>query len=81
MKITHPKQGYEVEDKIVHLNFTMDCYCNDIALLRLKEPVDDHLTPICLSAIDTAVVGEHTTLLGWGDTEFMEGRGNVVFLC
>lgn len=80
LKISDPNQGYLVEDMVLHTDFKRDCYCNDIALLRLKYTVDDHLTPICLSAIDTAAVGENATLLGWGDVKFMAGRGNVVFL-
>ena len=80
LKITDPSQGYKVEEVIIHKNFTKPCYCNDIALLRLVEPVDSSIIPICLPTFDTAAVGENTTLLGWGDTKFMGGAGTIVLL-
>lgn len=54
---------------IVHPQYVDSGFFNDIALLRLAEPVrlTDHVRPICLPQ-PSAVVGDGTvcTVVGWG---------------
>ncbi|GFT78505.1 clotting factor B [Nephila pilipes] len=61
---------YEVKQLFVHEGFRMECYCNDIAVLRLELPLALDVMPACLPHFDPAGVGEFVTVLGWGDTAF-----------
>lgn len=57
---------------IEHENYSPTYHNDDIALLKLKSPLDftdDHLAPVCLPTVDSDEgrhVGLSTNLVGWG---------------
>lgn len=63
---------FEVEKVIEHENYSPTYHNDDIALLRLKRPLDftdDHLAPVCLPALNSdegRQVGLETNMVGWG---------------
>ncbi|MBF25097.1 MAG: hypothetical protein CMP49_01070 [Flavobacteriales bacterium] len=68
-------EEYEVEEVISHNGFNWSM-SNDIALLRLKQPIifDDNVQPISIICSDQVSAGAQdigvtTTITGWGDTE------------
>ncbi|PRD22923.1 UNVERIFIED_CONTAM: Venom serine protease 34 [Trichonephila clavipes] len=61
---------HDVKQLFVHEGFKMECYCNDIAILRLEHPLAPDVMPACLPFFDPAGIGERVTVLGWGDTIF-----------
>uniref|UniRef100_A0A1B6LTT1 Peptidase S1 domain-containing protein n=1 Tax=Graphocephala atropunctata TaxID=36148 RepID=A0A1B6LTT1_9HEMI len=72
-----PREDEEVEKVILHPQyyFTKDQYRanNDIALVRLKRPIDgfnDYIRPICLPtfASHMSYVGQDLEVAGWGKT-------------
>ncbi|KAH8274284.1 hypothetical protein KR026_004372, partial [Drosophila bipectinata] len=70
-----PPVDIQVGEMIVHPNYSEVNYQNDIALIRLKDPVqfNDFILPICLPLYpDVQVESQENSLLevfGWGLTE------------
>ncbi|XP_017491178.1 PREDICTED: venom protease-like, partial [Rhagoletis zephyria] len=63
----------EVEQIITHENYSPTYHNDDIALLRLKVPLDfsnEHLAPVCLPSSAASDEGRHvglmTNMVGWG---------------
>nr|XP_042898208.1 uncharacterized protein LOC107438028 [Parasteatoda tepidariorum] len=65
---------FRVEKVYVHQKFTPECFCHDIALLRLNMILGPEHVPICLPHRDTAGPGENGTVLGWGDTMYSKSE-------
>uniref|UniRef100_A0A182LYV2 Vitamin K-dependent protein C n=1 Tax=Anopheles culicifacies TaxID=139723 RepID=A0A182LYV2_9DIPT len=51
-----------------HERFSLDTFNNDIALVKLQQPVDagDTFVPICLPASGRTFAGQNGTVIGWG---------------
>ncbi|XP_050354197.1 melanization protease 1-like [Nymphalis io] len=69
-------QDIEIEESIPHKEYQRMPSKNDIALLRLKEPIDfghKNVAPICLPVLsklrNVTLVGKVGTIAGWGTTE------------
>ena len=58
---------HHVDEVINHENYTPSPDNNDIALLKLTEPIrwNPHTVPICLPTVD-AEVGRTCYITGWG---------------
>jgi len=68
----------EIEEVHIHPKFNYTLSINDIALLKLKTPVQftDHVSPICLPATQDEELPDADTamfLAGWGYTKVGEG--------
>lgn len=64
----------EIEKLILHDNYNDSTSKNDIALLKLKTPLDLSIyTPACLPEKNSAWAGEMASVYGWGDTK--QGNG------
>ena len=75
----HPHIDRKVEKIIKHPNWNpFNSYSNDIALLKLANPVDYDLNiiPICLPHDDNKFVGENAWVKGWG--RLYEGKNNSI---
>ena len=75
----HPHIDRKVEKIIKHPKWNpFDSYGNDIALLKLANPVDYDLNiiPICLPHDDNKFVGENAWVKGWG--RLHEGKNNNI---
>nr|UCK81482.1 MASP-related molecule 2-like protein [Arenicola marina] len=72
------ERTFEVAQLIKHENYNAQTYDNDIALMRLKEPVtySREVSPVCLPAADVPMNTLCVTT-GWGDTM---GTGNEQLL-
>ncbi|KAK9505041.1 hypothetical protein O3M35_009191 [Rhynocoris fuscipes] len=55
---------------IRHRNFDLDSYNHDIALLKLRKPVQytKNISPVCLPQAGLDPSGRHGTVVGWGRT-------------
>ncbi|XP_074599949.1 chymotrypsinogen A-like [Brevipalpus obovatus] len=64
----HTKMVRDVAEMISHPGFNRKTLANDIALIRLAEPMDlnDNVQPICLPQIDDDFSGEIALVSGWG---------------
>ncbi|XP_026759833.1 trypsin-4-like isoform X1 [Galleria mellonella] len=61
--------GFEVSHVTQHPDFNRYTYDNDIAVLRLAEPLPEHLyRPACLPDDDNSLEGEDAVVSGWGST-------------
>ncbi|XP_064458616.1 uncharacterized protein LOC135368969 [Ornithodoros turicata] len=73
---------YKVERFVVHEDYVRRQYYNDIALIRLAEPVPLALIrPVCLPTPVMArqnLIGREATVLGWGDTMFGGPRSDTL---
>jgi len=70
------RKNLELESIILHEGFDWSNYNHDIALLKLKEPVDLSVyTPACLPDRGASFTGETAWVYGWGRTE--TGGGNA----
>lgn len=71
-----------IAEKIVHKNYVKETVDNDIALLRLSEPVEYSagIKPICLPCqfTSTSFSGERGTVTGWGVTAFGGRQSDVL---
>ncbi|CAH2094392.1 unnamed protein product [Euphydryas editha] len=70
-------QDIRVDKYIIHENFTSSPTANDIALIRLKKPIDfsfKNVEPICLPIYDKLrnmdISTKNAVVSGWGITEF-----------
>lgn len=56
--------------QVVHPSYNFFTYENDLALLKLENPVNlsstPHIVPICLPGSDDLLIGENATVTGWG---------------
>ena len=61
---------YHVDEVINHENYNPSTTNNDIALLKLTNPIrwNQHTVPICLPKVD-AKVGKTCYTTGWGNTK------------
>jgi len=62
----------KVEKIVLHKNYNpfSRIYENDIALVKLSEPVDLNIyTPVCLPSSDADYTGKNGWVYGWGTTE------------
>ncbi|XP_066250041.1 trypsin-1-like [Euwallacea similis] len=74
-----PAKMRAVSAIIRHRNFDTDTYNHDIALLKLRKPVEfsKFIRPICLpSSVDPA--GKHGVVIGWGRTSEGGSLPNIV---
>ncbi|XP_076341775.1 serine proteinase stubble-like [Tachypleus tridentatus] len=57
-----------VKKKVVHPSYNFFTYENDLALVKLEEPVEfrPHIAPICLPPDDNNLIGRNATITGWG---------------
>ncbi|GBM43036.1 hypothetical protein AVEN_50855-1, partial [Araneus ventricosus] len=51
---SQPEKLHRVKQLFVHDGFTMECYCNDLAILRLEMPLDSTHVPACIPHYDPA---------------------------
>lgn len=80
------KEGdqYFIEKITVHPDYIPREYYNDIAVMRLKKPIDfgTNVQPICLPASaefrKKKLKGRNVTVTGWGDLEFGGKRATVL---
>lgn len=62
-----------LDSVFMHPDYNATTGENDIALVKLKTPVDlNKHTPVCLPAQGTDFTGEQATVLGWGVTNFQD---------
>ncbi|XP_076308429.1 serine proteinase stubble-like [Tachypleus tridentatus] len=56
------------ERKVVHPKYNLFTYENDLALVKLNEPVEfrPHIAPICLPHGNEDLEGHNATITGWG---------------
>ncbi|XP_076341820.1 transmembrane protease serine 9-like [Tachypleus tridentatus] len=56
------------ERKVVHPKYNLFTYENDLALVKLNEPVEfrPHIAPICLPHDNEDLEGHNATITGWG---------------
>uniref|UniRef100_A0A3Q2DF58 chymotrypsin n=1 Tax=Cyprinodon variegatus TaxID=28743 RepID=A0A3Q2DF58_CYPVA len=55
---------------IIHPEYNKPLYNNDIALLKMSEPVafSNYISPVCLAAFNSTFnIGEDTWVTGWGN--------------
>lgn len=71
--LTNSGRFVEVDKVIAHESYSPRYHNDDIALLRLKEPLvfgtDSDIAPVCLPELNSnsgRQVGEMTTMVGWG---------------
>ncbi|XP_043224654.1 trypsin-1-like [Amphibalanus amphitrite] len=80
--VTDPSDGFWVHDVAEihrHPRFDYATIDNDIALLRLEEPVEfgPRVSPACLPDKETVYTGRWATVTGWGSTAY-QGRPSAV---
>lgn len=67
---SHAHVESSIKKKIVHPSYNFFTYENDLALLKLENPVNlttsPHIVPICLPGADDLLIGENATVTGWG---------------
>lgn len=75
---TLPHQDRTVSKIITHESFNNKTLANDIALLRLEEPVvfANNVVPICLPEQGTQFVDQFCVATGWGQNAF----GKYIFV-
>lgn len=64
----YPYQERSAVSKIVHPKYNFYSFEYDLALVKLRKPVDlaPNVHPICLPGNDDLMVGENATVTGWG---------------
>ena len=68
------RKNLEIEAVIVHPDFDISTSVNDVALLKLKTPLDlAKYTPVCLPERNKTFVGEIAWVYGWG--QFINSTG------
>ena len=66
----------EIDEIIIHPDYTKTPPNNDVALLKLKTPLNlDKYTPVCLPERNRTFVGEIAWVYGWG--QFINSTGPV----
>ncbi|XP_077300193.1 CLIP domain-containing serine protease B4-like isoform X3 [Arctopsyche grandis] len=80
-----PPQDIDVEETVIHPMYNNPLKQNDIALLRLKTPIDftkNNVMAICLPLSkklrNSKVIGLNMTMAGWGTTEFVEFSDELI---
>lgn len=77
----HKNKGInqEVEEVILHSGYQVGKYYDDIALLKLKKPIqfEETVLPACLPLENRNYLNEKATVLGWGDTSYA-GRSSEI---
>lgn len=65
------KQFSKVDKVFVHTAFSFKTYRNDIAIIKLKAPVEltEYVQPICLPDQDEAKARKRGYVIGWGTTK------------
>ena len=65
-KIKH--ETYEIQDVVLHPDFTRIDYKNDLALVKLNEKVKfkPYILPVCLPTLNDSFIGMKATVTGWG---------------
>lgn len=65
----YPHVDMRVSERIIHEKFNFLTFENDVALLRLPEPVGlaPHIIPVCLAPFKN-YTGSMGTIAGWGRT-------------
>ncbi|KAF8776918.1 Phenoloxidase-activating factor 2 like protein [Argiope bruennichi] len=68
-------EDYKVSKIIVHPDFRNTSLWNDIALLRLEEPVlfAPHIDTVCLPEYDEIFSGQNCVVTGWGKDAYKGG--------
>ncbi|XP_076323081.1 uncharacterized protein LOC143231998 isoform X2 [Tachypleus tridentatus] len=64
----YPYVEREIRQIIVHPAYNFFTYENDLALVKLEEPIEyrPHIVPICLPPTDDFLVGKNASIIGWG---------------
>ncbi|OQV25899.1 Serine proteinase stubble [Hypsibius exemplaris] len=64
---TYPHVDIRVAERVIHQKFNFLTFENDVALLRLAEPVKlgPHIIPVCLAPFKN-YTGSYGTISGWG---------------
>ncbi|XP_063371496.1 transmembrane protease serine 9-like [Cydia amplana] len=71
-------EGFRVAHVLQHPDFNGYTYDNDIAVLRLAEPLPDHLfRPACLPEDGDHLIGADAVVSGWGSTEEKGPTSNI----
>jgi len=66
-----PRKSVKVSRIITHENYNAENSDNDVALLKLAEPVDlDIYTPACVAQTGDTFIGQNAWVYGWGATSF-----------
>ncbi|CAH1132378.1 unnamed protein product [Ceutorhynchus assimilis] len=73
----------QIDEILVHPNFSSTTYYNDIAILKLNSPaeINDYVRPCCLWEGETNIerlVGQRGTVVGWGYNESGELSKNLM---
>ncbi|XP_042913809.1 clotting factor B-like [Parasteatoda tepidariorum] len=61
---------YEVEEVKTHEDYRPRYDYDDIAIMRLAQPLPSDIVPACLPTLDGIIAGDNVTILGWGDLSF-----------
>ncbi|KAK2876893.1 hypothetical protein Q8A67_020989 [Cirrhinus molitorella] len=79
ISVTNPHEvSRKIQSIIPHPDYDPYHFLNDIALLRLSEPVSftNYISPICLAANDSVFLdGTTCWATGWGETGFVGSSG------
>jgi len=66
-----PRKSVKVSRIIKHENYNAENSDNDVALLKLSEPVDLNVyTPACVARSGDTFIGQNAWVYGWGATSF-----------
>merc|ERR1719347_1373305 len=66
-----PRKSVKVSRIIKHENYNAENSDDDVALLKLSEPVDLNVyTPACVARSGDSFIGQNAWLYGWGATSF-----------
>lgn len=75
----HPAQKYNISYVVKHPNFYARNYENNMALIRLKTPIEFSVTaqPICLPASQDYLTDRTGVLVGWGKMSDQRAKSSV----
>ncbi|GFT38801.1 clotting factor B [Nephila pilipes] len=62
--------AYKVQEIKIHENYRPGYYYNDIAIIKLTEPLSYNSIPVCLPEEEIVLQGDNVTVLGWGDLAY-----------
>jgi len=66
-----PRKSVNVIRIITHENYNAENSDNDVALLKLQEPVDINIyTPACVAQTGDTFIGQNAWVYGWGATSY-----------
>ncbi|GIY94343.1 clotting factor B, partial [Caerostris extrusa] len=70
IRLTESNISYAVQEIKTHEGYRARYYYDDIAIIRLAEPLPSDIVPACLPGEEMLTEGDNVTVLGWGDLSF-----------